>query len=544
MFYADVKSQHKYSFTLVACGGLGLLVDNTITISDGTTTEVYTAKAAEDASAKEFFVDTSSASLAVRIDRTIKSLANVINQSSNLVYGYILSTGSSADLPGKILLEERALGGAAFTVTSNKEVAFSPSLKAVADINQTSTNDEFKNGLMFSKILQPEAVPTKNVFFVGSADDRIKRIVALQDGLFIFKQRDGVFVLRGENEGTFTVQPLDLSAKVVAPDSLVVVNNLIYGLFDAGVAAVSDSGVEFVSEPIKDQLQYLLANSLDKVRSLAFGISYNVDGKYILSLPSFSGDTTTTQQFVYDVFGDTWCRWRLNLLAGGANPLNEHLYLSPGDSNEIKFERKAFDQSDFVDFKAYREIISYTGTSVVVDDATELQVGDVLEQGTELAYIVAVDIPSATVTIDVEQNWTTGTSDVAHLKAIKCVVQWNNQFADNPAGLKLFYETNLIFKQAFLGKATIYYFSDTNPSESSVELDSTDGSGAFGDFSFGDLPFGGDAVAQPVRLGIPTAHKRCNLLTVRFESSVAFSDFQLNGLSLTFNPTSTRTTRS
>jgi hypothetical protein len=151
MFFADVKSRHKYEFTLVACGGAGLVVDDTITISDGTTTEVYTAKATENIGSKQFDVDTATASLATRIDSTIRSLANVINQGSALVYAYILSTGSSSDLPGRIMIEERSLGGSAFTVVSTRAAAFSPNLNSTADVNQTSTNDEFKNGLMFSK---------------------------------------------------------------------------------------------------------------------------------------------------------------------------------------------------------------------------------------------------------------------------------------------------------------------------------------------------------------------------------------------------------
>lgn len=544
MFYADVKAKHRFEFTLVACGGSGLVVNDTITFSDGITTEVYTAKATENIGSKQFAVDVASASLATRIDSTIRSLANVINQGSALIYAYILSTGASNDLPGRIMIEERALGGAAFTTVSTRQAAFSPNLLTTADVNQTSTNDEFKNGLMFSKDSQPEAVPTKNVFFVGSAEDRISRIIPLQDGLFIFKPKDGAFVLRGENESSFSVLPLDLTAKIVAADSLVQLNNLIYGLFDAGVGAVSDSGVEYISEPIKDKIQYLIANLLDDVRSISFGVGYNVDGKYILAMPTQDGDTTATQQFVYDVFGNTWCRWLLNIVAGGVNPVDELLYIGPGDSNELKYERKTFEQTDFADFKALRTISAVDELELTLDDASDIEIGDILEQDENLAYVEDVDYTTGVVTIDSEQDWVTSTADVRHLKAIHCAIQWNNEFADNPAGLKMFFETNLLFKQQYQKRATVYFFSDVNPSESSIDIESAAGNGAFGDFPFGEVPFGGDSVPTPVRLGVPREHKRCNLLTVRFESQVAFSDFQLNGLSLTYNPTSTRTTRS
>lgn len=542
LFFADVMSKHRYAFTLIACGGSGLAVNDTITISNGTTTEVYTAKASSDAANKEFAVDTASASLATRIDNTVRSLAGVINQGSALVYASLLSTGGS-DLPGKLLLEERSLGGNAFTVVSTRAVAFSPQLATTATATQTSANSEFKNGLMFSKQGNPEAVPAKNIFFVGSAADRIKRIVALQDALFIFKETDGVFILVGENEASFSVRPLDLSAKIVSPDSLVSLNNFVFGLFDGGVAACSEGGLEFISEPIKDKLQYLYANALDEVRTHAFGVGYNVDGKYILALPSTDGDTSATQQYVYDVFGQTWCRWTLNIMAGGINPADEVLYTSPADSNKIRYERKQYDPTDNADFLAYRTIASYAGTTLTLDDVSDIEVGDILEQGSALGYVESVDLAANTVVIDAVQTWTTGTADVSHLKAIHCRVEWNAEYADNPAGQKLFYETNLLFKQAFQKQATVHFFSDVNPSESVIDITAPGGNGSWGDFEFGEAVFGGDSLALPFRLGVPRGHRRCNLLTVRFESKVAYSDFQLNGVSMTFTPISTRTTR-
>jgi hypothetical protein len=275
---------------------------------------------------------------------------------------------------------------------------------------------------------------------------------------------------------------------------VVQLNNVIYGLFDAGVGAVSDSGVEFISDPIKDKIQYLIANLLDDVRSIGFGVGYNVDGKYILALPTQDGDTTATQQFVFDVFGNTWCRWLLDIVAAGVNPVDELLYIAPGDSNELKYEKKTFEQTDFADFQALRTISAASTVYLTMDDASDIQVGDILEQDDALAYVEAVDVSTGVVTVDSTQTWVTGTADVRHMKAIRCAIQWNNEFADNPAGLKLFYETNLMFKQQYQKRATVYFFSDINPAESSIEIESADGNGAFGDFEFGEEIFGGDSV--------------------------------------------------
>ena len=182
---------------------------------------------------------------------TTASLVKLINANSALVYAYPLSTGE-ADQPGRILLESRTLANVPFTVVSSVSTCWVPVLKSTADVNQTSTNDQFLNGLMFSKQGQGEAVPTKNIFFVGRGDSRILRIIALRDGLVIQKEYDGHWILRGDNEASFSIAPLDLTANLIALDTSVSVNNVIYALCEAGLAQVTDSAVSYISLPIKD----------------------------------------------------------------------------------------------------------------------------------------------------------------------------------------------------------------------------------------------------------------------------------------------------
>lgn len=541
LFFADIVSKHRFTITLISAGSPGLQINDTVTITRGATVEVYTAKAAANVGNKEFDLDTS-ASPAIDIDYTARSLVSVINQGSALVYAYLLSTGDG-DLPGKILLEERTYGNAAFTVISSRAAAWSPQLQATAGTSQTSSNDEFKNGLMFSKSGIPEAVPLKNIFRIGASDDRIKRIVPLRDGLFIFKERDGIYVLRGEDETSFTVSLLDGTAKIASPDSLATVSNLIYGLFAAGVCEVSDSGVEIVGLPIKDRILELSGVASDEISSYGFGIGYDTEGKYILCLPTVNGATSAAQQFVFDVYGRSWCRWTLNMRSGGINPANDKLYYGAGDSAKVRVERKIFSYTDFVDYGATCTISAYSTTTVTVDNTSGMGIGDVLKQGDALAYIESINTNDGTVVIDITQTWTTGAATVEHLKAIYCKVEWNPEFADNPSGYKQFFEGALLFKQVFQKDASVYFYSDSNPSESSIVLESSSGNGSWGGFEWGLAPWGGESAREPIRFGIPRPASRCNLLSIRFESRVAYSNFQLNGISLSYNPTSTRIAR-
>jgi len=540
LFFADVTGKYRYSVTLIACGGsYGLANNQTFTITRGATTETYTAKTTGSVVGSKYFnLDTASASLSIRIDTTARALVSVINQASSLVYAYLLSTGDG-DLPGKILLEERTAGNAVFTVASNNTAAWNPSIASA----QNATNDQYKNGLMFSKQGIPEAVPLKNLIRVGSSDDRIKRIVALRDGLFIFKEKDGIYVLRGENETSFSVSLLDNTAKLYAPDSLAVVNNLIYGLFTAGIGEVSDSGVSYIGLPIKDKILELFGTAPTAVQTYAFGMGYDVDGKYILAMPEADSDTSCGQQFVFDVYGRTWCRWTLGMRSGGINPTTNTIYYGLAGASRVKTERKDFTYTDYADYGATCTISSYSGTTVYIDNTANMSVGDILEQGDYNAYITAVNIAAGSVTVDTEQAWTTGAATVDWLKAIPCKIEWNAEFSGNPAGYKQFLEASLLFKQGFQLSATVYFYSDTNPGESSVELTSSAGNGAWGQFDWGDEVWGGEVVKEPTRIGVPRAVCRCNQLSVRFETSVAYNDFQLNGLSLVFNPISMRTAR-
>lgn len=548
MFYSDVSTKQSLVFTLVSSGGTGLVVDDTVVIYDGSTTETFTAKASYSAGSKQFIVSTSaSLSPSQNIDATVKSFIKCVNEASALVYAFSLSQGA-LDLPGKMQLQTRTLAGASFTVIcALRPAAWQPQLASPATVNNTSANDTFKNGLMWSKLGQPEAVPTKYIAFVGASDDRIKRIIALRDGLFIFKERDGAYVLRGDNESSFSVTPLDITAKLIAPDSLVAVNNKIYGLFEAGICEVSDTGVSIISLPIKDQILPLFGTPLTVLKAYSFGIGAETDGKYILSVPATSSDTTTVKQIVFDVFGRTFCRWNFNLLCGGVNPASTKMYLGGGNTHKVRIERKAFDYTDFADYGNLCTIATasdVTTTTLTIDNTSDMAAGDIIYQSTTyFAYIESVNTVAGTIVIDSVQAWTKNTATVVHMKAIDVKIQWNADLGGAPSSLKQYYEGLLIQQQAFQKSATMYFSSDINASEASIALTSSSGNGAFGEFIWGEEAFGGDQAKTPKRFGIPLGHARCSELSIRFEHKIAYSDFQIAGLSLSFNPSSTRVAR-
>lgn len=543
-FYADVEGYHRYTFTLLACGTTGaqLRVDDTITINNGVTTEIYQAKATENIGAKQFLVDVASASPSTRIANTVNSLINVINRGSVLVYATIQTVDASS-LPGIIVLQGRTLGAAAFTTVSSRDTAFDPTLKTPAGLNQTSTNSSFKNGLMYSKKDQPEAVPLVNIFFIGDADDRIKRIVALKDSLLIFKEKGGVYRLSGENETSFSRTLLDSTAKIVAPDSLQVLNGSVFGLFQSGICQVTDSDVSIISQPVKDKLQTLFGSALEATRTYTFSIGYETDGKYILCLPSTSIDTYSTYQLIYDVFGGSFVEWDLNMRAAGVNPVDGLIYYAEATSSRVRTERKLYDYTDFADFEQQATLTATLGTVLTISGIDTMEVGDLLNQADLLpAYIVAVDTGAGTVIVDLDQTWNL-LLPVSHFKGIHVEIEWNRETSGNPAGLKHYQEISLPFKRNFIGAASIKFSSDTNPGVNGFTIAGPTAQGAWGYNAWDEGVWGGESTPIPKRVGVSRSNARCNSLTVNFSQKVAFSDFQLEGISLIFNATSTRVAR-
>lgn len=541
LFYADTTSKQLFNLTIISTlSGTGITLGDTITISG----EVYTAAAAAvyGSGSGSFVLDGTAGSTG--IDNTARSLVDVINRSSALVTATLVYTDSNS-LPGKILLEARSLGASAFALSSTRPAAFSPQLPAVATSLSTSSADTFRNGLMFSRQGQPEAVPPLP-FRVGSASDPIVRILALRDALLIFKRKDGCYVLRGDSPGNFNVQVLDSTAKIIAAESLAVVNGLIYGLFEGGICSVSDTSVEVISAPVKNKIQYLYGTALQETKDYCFGISYEADNKYILCLPTNDSSTNADYQLIYDVSNNNFSEWNINTTAGYVSSVNQKLYLASGNSAYVKQERKSFTAEDFCDFLGYRTITSYSDDELVISSGIDdFAVGDLLRQGsTEAdAYVTAVDLVNSIVTVDYSRTWDTGVNTLEHYGAIECIIEWNPNTADNPSGLKHFSEMNMVFKQPIIREATLGFNSDSSGAVSTIEVTGDTGSAAWGVGSWGEFAWGGVAVPSPIRVGVPRSVARSNSIKVSMTHKISQSDWKLEGIALKYEPLSTRTER-
>jgi hypothetical protein len=404
---------------------------------------------------------------------------------------------------------------------------------------EASTNDRYKHGMYFSKTSQPESVPLTNFFLVGSADDEIQRIVPLRDSLLIFKKRDGIYRLSGQDSSSFQVDLLDSTTRLLAPDTVAVLNNQVFCLTDQGVVSVTEAGVQVRSRAIETSLTSLLGINASVLKTKSFGVAYETERKYILYVPSAAVDTSPTQAYVFNTFTDTWTNWDLAKTCGLVNPANDKLYLGSGTSAYVNEERKELNYRDYADYGSTVTVSAVSSATVTLSDVSGVEEGDVIfESSSKFGVVTSVDAVNSTATVSSAIAFTvSGSVDI--LKAIPTTITWVPLTASNPGMLKHYREVSALFKSDFLGSAELLFASDVSRTQEAEDLEGTD-LGLFGLFQWGDVPWGGGAVRRPFRVYVPRNKQRCSQLTISFEHSTAFAKYKLNGMSIIANAGSER----
>ncbi len=534
MLYANTVSKQRLNITLISVGASsGIQVNDTLTIAG----VVYTGKGAENTAAGEFEVVTGGTP-ASNIDSTSKSIIRCINRyaSNTLVYAYYMSGYN--DLPGKILIEERGIGGAQFVATSSRGGAFNPVIPA-AGTSYGSANDTSKNRVYISKPGQPESVPLLQYIDCGSANKNVFRIVSLRDSFFVLKE-DGVYRGTGEDPTTIRINLFDNTTELLAIDSAVPFNNQVYGYTTQGITAISDSGVQIISRPIEQDLLRVSAEQFTNFISASFGMSYESDRKYMFATVSDELDSTSTQQEVYNSLTNAFTTWGLNMNHAIVFDKDNKIYFCNADPAipYVMRERKSFTDFDYADDQIQVVILSQSGLSIEVVDSSLVTVGWTLSDGTRKSIVTG--IPDEThITVKDYLTWAVGTPSNVY-KPIYCKVKWIPQHGGNTAMLKHFTDVLSHFRNATFDELTFTYSSDVSGYDESKTMQPNT-SGSWGTFPWGYPSWGGrDIYLQTLRTMVPLEKAKSRWLNFQVECDQALANFSIAGLAMKYEEVSLR----
>jgi len=535
MFYVNTSTAQQLYSTLVSVQGLNTkqftLAGLTYTFTNGS----------EDIPSRNINISATGVT-SVDIERTALSLVNVVNgQASGLVYAYYVS--GDGDLPGQILFVARSIATSSFTITSSTlNTEFSPQLAATAYNKTTSSNDVFENGYSFSKAQQFEHVPILNSGFIGAANSKILRSIALRESL-IFIKEEGVFRLTGEDASSFSVAPLDLTVRCKCPESIAVLSNQIFMLSNQGVVRITDTGVEIISQSIEPNIIPLL--SLSNIPTLAYGVGYESDHTYWLSVPTGSIDTANTQTYIYDILTKAWARDDYGLTCAIVEDSVDRIFFSKPGSDIVFKERKDYVFDDHADPEFDITIVSIDGKNVTLTSSLTPRVGDVIRQGGTNNQIVAIDGTGtfvATVKNDIPVTWAPGPAEV--FPGVGSVVVWAAWSAKNPDLIKQVRQADILIDNTPGNSApssVVTTFVTDFQEETEVTVESQ--ASGWGTSPWGQFPWGGikDSFIFPTY--VPINNQYCRLMNVGFKFNNALERIAVSGVAFTFNPISERVGR-
>lgn len=635
VFYGNTKTRHKRQLALL---GVSSLLGETITITKGVDTLTLNFSATENAATQDVYTSTA-ATPAQQVDETARSLVRVINkQPSPIIYAYYIS--GQNDVPGLMVFESTTLDSVPFSITSSSGASdkFNPNLPT-SGTSVSSDNEVSPNRLYYSKYQQPEAVPLLNYIDIGPKDSQILRVLSLRESLFIITE-GAVYRLAGDTTTNFVVSLFDSSARLVAPETAVVLSNQIYMLTNQGVVTVSDTGTTAVSRAIEDKFLTLLGDAFTNFSTASFAVAYESDRSYMLWTVLNPTDVYPTMCYRYNTFTQTWVQWTHNKTAGVINPAEDKLFLGAGDINFTEVERKDFNRLDHADREYIREIpingvsdktidfgaiFNFEANDVVVqtqyltisqfnrllkrldlDNGVTDQnyystlgavAGDKLRDAlTALAtkldadagvsqsdfstaisgygddFIDEQDAFNVIVTkLNADPNTTiknyhmsTGTVEwedpvaevttntvilaytmpfiagpITQYKKIDSFVVWAPAAMGDVSLTKQVSEATIIFETINFRNAIASYASDLSRNFDEIAFNG-EGSGIWGNDTWGLGIWGGEATARPFRTLIPRNKQRCRYMNCKFEHSAAFEKYAIFGISYTYNGVSQR----
>lgn len=436
VFYANVEEIPTIQINILGVASLQDNISNLrfIRLSDNNTL-TYTYSTTEDVATRKFQRYTTFPVAANNIEQTAKSLIRVINSDPTgwLYAQYVSQDGSN---PGQIRIYARNVTHGLFSIQSTNPVMYDPQLPTSGNSTRTANNVR-EDLLYFSKPNNGDAVPLVNFISPGGKDEKIMGIISNRDSLFCFTNKK-LYQIFG-NYPNFSVRERDASVGLIAPDSLAISNNLVYGLTNKGFIAATDSGVEIISGAIQPEMDKLINTSQKRT----FAVTNDQQHIYCCWI---AGDNQIADYcFVFDVFEKQWTTWTKRARCGLS--FDNNFYISSNENNKILKQRNNNLITDYRD-EEYPITIIYNSPGVVTFTTTEeVTEGWGITQGDYNAKIISYVKSGNTYTATLHKLFELETGNAILSKPIPYLIQTNVDFVGMPAAVKNFYELQFQLKK-------------------------------------------------------------------------------------------------
>jgi hypothetical protein len=541
-FYTNYSTIQSADITLDSVGSPnGIQSGDTISITDtgGPTTYTYTGAAANNATTRQFKVDTSG-TIAQNIDATARNLVAMINQDPNnsLFYAYYI-TGENI-LPGAITLTAQNLQQGQFYINSSRQTCWTPAIPATGS-TYISSNNSRPNGFLVSKVNQPEAVPLAFEYLLQAGDINIVifRMLALQDAVYAFTS-GGIFRITGTDPESLQTLLFDSSAILNGENTPQILNNSIYYFSTQGICSVSSGGNQIMSRNIERDL--LEISELANFVSLVFGIAYESDRSYFLGTNNDQTTTSVVQEYRYNWITQTFTLWTRPITAGIVSRAVDHLFIA--DANGYIYrERKTFTNTDYTDqsYTVTINSINPANSTFTLASVANVIPLDVIQQTTGgILYSTQVtDVNTVTnvVTVRNTTNFVTGTA--TNYRSISTAITYCPIHGGFAEYVKKWTSWQLMFSEANFDALTLTMQSDwslANEIQTLVPVIA----GGWGTLPWG-MPWGVSTIQPQLIPAWPTKNTTyCHWVILSLNLTEAFTSIGLDGISATFDITSTR----
>lgn len=461
--YANYTDKQRMNVQMIGVTGL---INGTSTLTLGGV--VYTANAAEVITTGTF-LNSAAGTPAQNTDNTAKSLCRVINgyAANTQYYAYYVSTPDTT--PGTILLEERGIGGAAFSVIANSAAtgnAFAPIIPT-SGTTYISAADRRKNRIRWSKQEEVEAVPLFRDSIVGAQDDEIQRVIALTDSCIVIKDKT-IWRGTGTTFEDLVFTRLDDMTACAGRDSYVKLNNTIFGLSNQGFIAVGETGVQLVGRPLEMRTFAALA-AQDGIPNHDTNVGGSCESQRIYFCRAVDQGSSANITYVYNAITRTWTTWDQ---AGNCwAVLNDRIYFGRSGvldaANGYGFSKQRnslFDaqppKRDFCDYSFSVTINSIGANNQITIAASDARIVNGCKFYDGANQYVVTNVVTTTVTLNTTTSLTTGAK--TFLEPIPVIVEWEPRRAGNPATLKQYGRVKLKCETQDAYALTMQFFTEAD----------------------------------------------------------------------------------